>query len=436
MKPNRWPALVPALLLALFLFLAAGGLAGAEPLTLEAAVVQAQKSNVDYQNALLALDRAAAALPSPVNWKNVSVSATQKQTSGSGTEGQPGYQPAASTTNLGLNLPLFDQLGASASVDQDGNAQVGLTANPLSHSDSAVQSRISYEKAVLAAAQARTSLETAVRKAYLAQVAAQAQRDLQVRKTALKETAYQDAKARYERGQVTLAEVRTALQDWIGARTSLTAAERNVVKAQADLAARLQTGAVETAGLDASVLEGLVEALGPVDAAIRGTSAAVKAQALEVEAQQAKADAVWLFDPNLSVQASASLPAEGPVTWSGAVTLTLALGDWQQADKALAERSAALALQGLEVQKTAARSAEVQALLAVQSATDTVETRTLALAQARELQTETRLLARSGKATDLEVEDADVGVTSAELDLFTAWADLYGARLDLESARS
>lgn len=430
MKRTALPTLT---LMAALLF---GGGAGAEPVTLEAAVAQALKSNVDYQNSLLALDRAAAGLPSLVNWKNVSVSATQKQTSGSGTEGQPGYQAASSSTNLGLNLPLFDQLGASASFDQVGNAQVSLTANPLSHSDSAVQSRISYDKAVLASTQARTSLQTAVKKAYLAQVSAQAQRDLQAQKVTLKETAYQDSKARYDKGLVTLAEVRTALQDWISARTSLTAAERNVVKARGDLAARLQSETVEVARMDAAALEALVSALGPVDTTVKGSSTAVKSQVLEVEAQQAKADALWLLDPNLSVQASASIPAGGTATWTGSVTLTLALGDWQQSDKALAERSAALARQNLEAQKTAARSTETQALLSVQSASDTVETRTLALAQARELQTETKLLAKSGKATVLEVEDADLGVTSAELDLFTAWADLYGARLDLEASRS
>jgi outer membrane protein TolC len=65
-----------------------------------------------------------------------------------------------------------------------------------------------------------------------------------------------------------------------------------------------------------------------------------------------------------------------------------------------------------------------------------VESRNLALTQARELLQETQLLAKAGKATDLDVETAQLGVASAENDVFQAWADLYGARLDLIAARS
>lgn len=401
-------------------------------LSLEGAVERALRVNVDYQNALLAVDRSRAALSLGVNWKNVSVSATQKQTSSPANGGGV----ASPTTTLGLNLPLFDQLGASATVDQDQNAQISVTANPLAHSDTATQARIAYDKAVQSAAQARVNLETAVRKAYLAQAAAEAQVRVQQAKTELLETAYQDAKARYDKGTVTLAEVRTALQNWIQARSTQTSAERSLVKARADLAGRLQSDAVEVMEPDSAVVQALVNGLGPLDEGLHGTSTALRLQSLEVEAQQAKADAVWLLDPSLAVQGSASIPRNGTLSWSGSVTLTLALGDWQGPDKTLAERSAALARQTLEAQTATVRSTEAQALLAVSSAVDSVETRTLALAQAQELLVETQLLARTGEATVLEVEDATLGVTSAELDLFIAWADLYGARLDLEGARS
>lgn len=423
------------LLLALGALVIGVSMARAEPLSLEGAVDQALRVNVDYQSALLAVDRARNSLSSWVNWKAISVSATQKQTSGSGTSGTPGAQAAASTTTLGLNLPLFDQLGALASVDQDKNAQVSVNLNPLAHSDTSTQAQIGYDKAVLSAAQARVSLATSVRKGYLSQVALEAQVGVQTKKTALKETAYLDAKARYAKGKVTLAEVRTALQDWIQARTNQTGLERNLVKARADLATKLQ-GEAEVQPLDSQALEATVKALGAVDGVVKGTSTAVKAQGLDAAAAQAKADAVWWLDPGLTVSGSASVPAQGNPTWSGAVTLTLALGDWQGADKEVADKTAELARQTLEALKATARSSESQALLAVQSATDTVETRSLALAQAKELQTETRLLAKAGEATVLEVDEADLGVASSEIDVFSAWADLYGARLDLAALRS
>jgi len=411
-----------------FLLVTGIALAGAEPLSLEAAVEQALRVNLDYQTTQLATDRARNSLSSGLNWKSVGVTATQKQTSEAAS--------ALGTSSLGLTLPLFDQLGASVSVDQAQNTQISLTATPLSHSDTAVQSRITYDKAVLAQNLARVTLETAVRKAYLAQLLAQSQLTVQQRKTALLETVYQDMKARYARAQITLSEVRTALQDWTQARSTQTSLERALEKARADLGTRLQSGAVELGPLELEALEALVSALGPLEPVVKGTSTAVKTQALEAEAQRAKADAVWLLDPGLAVAATATLPAQGEKTWLGSVTLTLALGDWQGSDKALADRSANLALQAVEAQRTGARSVEAQALLAVRSAADTVEARKVALTQALELQTETRLLFRAGKATDLDVEDAEVGAASARNDLFAAWADLYGARLDLEASRA
>jgi len=118
------------------------------------------------------------------------------------------------------------------------------------------------------------------------------------------------------------------------------------------------------------------------------------------------------------------------------MTLTLALGDWQRNERALADRSVELAQKTLEAQRTSSRSAEAQALLSVEAALAAVENRVLALEQARELFVETQLLSKNGKATVLELEDAQLGVASAENNLFTAWSELYGARLDQEAVHS
>jgi outer membrane protein TolC len=409
----------------LILLAALAGFAYAQPLTLQGAVDQALSRNVDYQSALLAVDRARNSLSDGVNWKGIAVSATRKQ----------GSDPAAANTSLGINLPLFDQLAASATVDDTGKTQATVTATPLAHSDTAAQARIAYDKAALTATQARLVLETAVRKAWLAQASAATQLTVQTQTAALLQTAYQDAKARYDKGTVTLAEVRAALKAWTDARGDQTTAERALVKAEADLASRLQVESVELVPLDTAALQKLVEGLGPVDAAA-GASTAVQLQALELESQVAKADALWWLDPGLSVSANAVVPPTGNATWSGSVTLSLALGSWQGSDRAVADRAVDLARRALEAQTTSVRSTQAQALLAVQSAQSTVDSRGLALGQAQDLLKETQLLVRAGKATALDEDQARLGVASAENDLFQAWADVYGARLDLEAARS
>lgn len=418
------------LLLAAAAFLLTATLAGAEALSLQGAVDRALKVNVTYQTALLAVDQAAAARTDVVNWKGIAVSATQKQTSGSETA------DAVTTNSVGLALPLFDQLSASASVDQEKTATLSVTATPLAHSATAEQGRIAYEKAVLAAALARNTLETAVRKAWLAQASAQAQRDVQVKQTALLETVYRDQKAMYEKNEVTLAEVRSALKDWTDARTTQTTLDRTLVKAKAALGALIQTEAAELAPLDWSAVQALVEALGPIDPTVTGASTSVKVQTLEVANQKAQAEATWWLDPTLAVNASAVVPDDGELTWTGSVTLTLALGDWQGTERSLADRAVALAEASLSAEKTAARATEAQALLAVQAAADTVESRVIALTQAQELLKETQLLSKAGEATDVELEDAGLGVESAGNDLFSAWVDAYSARLDLAAARS
>jgi outer membrane protein TolC len=400
--------------------LGAGGL-GAEPLTLDAAVTRALEANVTYQTALLAAAQADAARTGVVNWKGVAVSATQKKSSSDSS--------TVTTSSVGLALPLFDQLGATVAVDQDQATTVAVTAAPLSHSTSSTQLELAYRKALLAAEQARIVLVAGTKKAWLAQAVAQAQADAQVRETALKQTAYLDAKAQWEHGAVTLAEVRTALKDWADARTTQSTLAQTLTKAKAALAALVQSDAVTLAPVTVDDVKALVEASPPVVPAPEAANA-VRTQSLEVANQQAKADALWWVDPQVSVTGTAVVPASGTTSWSGAVTVSLALGDVAVGDRLLADRAVALAQAALEAQRTAVRSSQAQTQLAIQAAAETVESRTVALTQAQELWKETEIQTRAGSSTALDLEEAQLGVTTAENDLLAAWVDAYGARLD------
>lgn len=403
---------------------AAAGTLAADPLTLDAAVARAVGHNVTYQTALLAVGQADAARTGVVDWKAIGVSASQKRTSSA----------ASPTTTLGLSLPVVQQLDATVAVDQDQTTTVGFTASPLAHATTSTQLELAYQKALLQADQARTSLVTSTKKAWLAQALAQRQVDAQQTETALMETAYRDAKAQYDGGAVTLAEVRTALKDWTDARTTLSSLQQTLVKARAALAALLQAPAVELAPLSVADLRALVEAWGPGTAA--GPSTSVKVQSLELAVQRAKADAVWWVDPGLTVSGAAVVAPGGTTSWDATVTLSWSLGDATLADKALAERAVALAQASLAAEQTASDLAGSQAVLAVQAAAETVESRSVALEQAQALLTETQLQHDGGLATALDVEEAALGVTTAENDLFSAWIDAYGARLDLDAARS
>jgi len=411
-------------LLALVLCLGPSGWAGAQALTADAAVERAARVNVTYLSAVLAVDQAAAARVDPVNWKGIGVSATEAST-----------ESGNRTSSFGLTLPLWDQLSASATVDLARNATVSVSATPLVHSSTAAEARIAYDKAVVAAYRARMTLEVSTRKAWLAQSVAEAQLGTQTKLTALKETAYRDAKTQLDKGTVTLTEVRTALKDWADARTTQTTYEAALVKARAALAALLQTESVDLAPLSTAQIQMGVEALGTLDPVVSGRSSTVKTQVLEVEIQRAKAEAVWTLDPSLTVSGSADLPASGTRSLEASVTLSLTLGTWKGGDRALADRGVALAQASLEAAQTAARAAESQAVLAVQSAAVTVESRQVALEQARDLVKQTQLLALAGDAADLDADESQLALETAETNLFSAWADLWGARLDLAAAR-
>lgn len=394
---------------------------GADAVTLEAAVARALDRNVTYQTALLTVAQADAVRTGLVDWKDITVSATQKTASSDG---------GKTTASVGLSLPVFDQLGATVSVDQDQSTSVAVTATPLAHSTASTQLDLTYRKALLAAEEARITLVTGTKKAWLAQAVAQAQADAQARETALKQTAYLDAKAQFDHGTVTLAEVRTALKAWTDARTTQSTLEQTLTKAQAALAALLQSEVVTLAPVTVAEVKAWVEGLGPLVPSAPELSNAVRAQGLEVANQQAKADALWWVDPQLSVTGTAVVPAGGATTWSGAVTLSLALGDVAVGDRLLADRAVALAQAALEAQKTSVRSAQAQSVLALQAASAAVESRTLALTQAQELEKETEIQARAGLATALDLDEAQLGVTTAENDLLAAWVDAFGARLD------
>lgn len=416
------------------LLLVAGLVAGTtltwgEGLSLDAAVTRALKVNTTYQTALLAVDQAAAAKVDWVNWKGVGVSATEKQ-AGTGTDVTTG----TTTTTLGVTLPLFDQLSASATVDQDKTIGASVTVTPLAHSATAAVNDLAWQKALVAATQAKATVTTSVQKAWLAQASAEASLAAQKKKTSVLETAYSDSKAQLDQGVVTLTEVRTALKEWTDARTVQTTLEKTLIQAKSTLANLLQSTSVTLEPLTTADLQALVTTADQATAAT-GTPATVKLQSLEVQTQQAKADATWWLDPNLSITGTGSQTAAGKTTWNGAVTLTLTLGSWQGTERSLADRQVDLARQTLTAAQASAQASVAQAQLAVQAANETVESRQVALNQAQDLLKETQLLAKAGKATQIDLEQAQISAEAAENDLFAAWADAYGARLDLQAAQ-
>ncbi len=169
---------------------AAPGAAARKLATLGDIAAEGNASSLDYAKARNAAAAAAAAVPALVKAKSSTLAATYSYSSV-----KTGASDAGNSFGAALSIPLLDQVGLSASVSSDLSSIVSASLNPLAHSDARAQALIAYEKALAAEENAgRAAGRTAV-KAALAWMGQIRQLATQEKVTALKQEAYEAAKA-------------------------------------------------------------------------------------------------------------------------------------------------------------------------------------------------------------------------------------------------
>ena len=193
-------------LLVVLVFFCIGNIvsAGAETLSsLEDITRFALERNLEYRQALLAVNKAASQTEGLLRISRTALSLT----------GQYG-QDSGWDAGAALNIPILDQLGLSAKINQNKVSQISLSLNPLYHSDSTAQLSLAYKKALIQAEQVLIQTEQSARNAVLSWMASQRKIDYQKSLAQVKRISYEDEKVRYSAGEATLDDVREALITW------------------------------------------------------------------------------------------------------------------------------------------------------------------------------------------------------------------------------
>ena len=403
--------------------------AGAETLTdLEDITSFALARNLEYRQALLAVNKAASQIEGPFRLSRTALSIT----------GQYG-QDAGWGAGAALNVPVLDQLGINAKINQDKASQISISVNPLYHSDSSAQLALVYRKALLQAEQILIQTEQSVQGAALAWMESQRKIEYQKSLAQIKQIAYEDEKVRYSVGEATLDDVRESLIAWSQAENQYTESLQNHRQSEAALYTALNS---DLAGIEISpltitdlyyALEKLKSATVPGDGYGSKDYSVLYAR-IETESALAKYRNTWTFSPDLSFSASLAIdPNFGNRNLTASLSLSISPENWKGGDKQRAAEELLLAQEAAALAEMKAGISYSQALTALETAARAREIRELELEQAGLLREEADFLYPRGEISFIEYSEILLTRQAAENNLFSALISEYSAWQDIFS---
>ncbi|MBN2050420.1 MAG: TolC family protein [Spirochaetales bacterium] len=338
----------------------------------------------------------------------------------------------------GVSLPILEQVAFNASLDSDLKGRLGIVLTPLAHSSSDEQAELAYQKALALADETALSVENDTLAALLRWSATERKTSVQEKVTALREQLYQDDKTRYAAGEATLDEVRSSLKAWSEARVQLTTLQNQLQQTVTNLYALLHTEPaevsvtqVETEELLSSLqvlLEETVSSSGNPSSTWQVTSTKIEARKLQLELQD-----IWLFDPDLKVNAGLDIDLHTPGISSvgGSVTLSVGLQDFRSEEKEELTRDIGLAEEQIALAVAESNLAYKQAMGSLENANLARQIVELELEETRELADESAFLYDRGEISAAELEEARLLLLQADNDYFSALADQFIALLEL-----
>ena len=425
--------ILAALLLALPLAARAG-----EPLTLDAALAEAERASPDLAQARARLDqaRAAVARARAAHLPQLGVGATYTRnseaaelqlpvgfavrdlgapTSGAGLPGQPTNLAAVPSQMASATIQARDQLGAQVELSQ------AILAPPLWYQIQAAGAGARASEATLEAT--RRELRFGVAQAYYAAAAAQQHVEIQERQLAVARAHERDAAVQVDAGvQPRIALLRAGMEG-VQAEQDLVRAQGVREAAWSNLAALLGRGESSEFVLEKPVAPAVPAQLaGLEDEAVRRRP--------EIAAASAAADAAAASGRAATARYFPTLGAFGQARWANvagftgkeeswaaglSLSWTLFDGGAREADRRDASARLAEAEAARASASTRARDEVRRARVELQSARANLEKAEQRRSLARENQRLVEVSFRAGQATSLEATDANAGLTTAEL---------------------
>ena len=385
-------------------------------------------NNLDYRRAVLEVKKAEDGLEDILKINNSSLSLSSTY----GSENNFQWRTAA-------DLPLFEQISISASLDQDMKGTVGFNFNLLSHSVKVKTSRLDYEQKRAAAKETAETIAKASIKSYLDWSAAKTDLDILGRTAALKEDAYNDEKIRYEKGESVLDDVRSAFTAWSESRAAVITAKNSLLDLEKTLYLNLgidpQNSTILSVEMDSlyTCISGLETELKSAEYSVTGRYAVINAQ-IEAEKSETVYKNTWLFDPQLLIGGALSI-SPNTMYPETSITASVSFGydSWNKEKQE--ERKAALEINRRE--KTQIRNSEQlslqQAMVSAENSDINCSIAETEMEQAKELLEEARFQYTQGEYSSLELEETVIQYSQSQNNLFKALAARYMALRTLKT---
>lgn len=339
------------------------------------------------------------------------------------------------SSSVGAVIPLVDQLSLNGSWYDDNSRRVGLAFSPLSHSDDRDQQSIALQKALALAAETAVTAENSALSAALNWMAASEQLQIQEEAAAVQAVIYQDEKVRYEAGEVTLDDVRDALVSWTESRTALSAQQAQLRQKESALMTALN---VNPSDVILNILDRmeLEEALNLLklsmikEEADASGSYSVLSAYLEMKSVEENLADTWIFDPTLTLTASAIF-GEADTSWEAGLQFGFSLQNLQRDEREELKMDLAISREEAFQADQAAVLALQQGLITLENTAQNREISELELEQALDLYEEALFLYERGEYSEAERDDAEISWRSAENGLFSTLVDEYLAWRDI-----
>ncbi len=421
-KNYRIVTLIAILIACLPAFQAAAGTID----TLEEFSSYVLEHNIAYKKALLSIESAEAHLVSALKLEDSSLtvdSAYNQNSTGS-----------AWSNTLTAQIPIYDQLSLTASIDQSLQGSIGLSISPFAHSTAAFQSETAYVSAIAYAKELAVTTTASAIEAYLDVETTRRYLEIQKTLTDLKEELYTDEKARYSLGESTLEDVSDALIAWSAARGSLLKLQSELQHAESTLYGITQTelSLLPLSEITVSDLEEIIttyEQSRMLDTADPAVPYSVVSSQYAAAAAAAEYDATWEFDPDLTIKGTLGYDGQ---TFGTSVSFSVGLQDWKNEEKALKAGEVAIAQDSLTLALDESAFELDQLKLSLSLDDENIEIARLKLEQTESLLHEAEFLNQLGEISELELRESEIMYALAEADVFSALADEYVDYLSLE----
>jgi len=331
-----------------------------------------------------------------------------------------------------IDIPLIEQLNISGSINQNGEGSAALYFKPLSHSDKREQSHITYNSALISAETARKEAESMAVKTALEWMYASKNYQTQSLKTELLGNMFLDDKIRFNLGEITFEDLQDSMIIWSEARVSLSEIEKEYRNAESSLYLALGASKedvtvhfIDNDELERAILQIQKELDGRTGDYMKNSQ--FKMSVLSRESAEVAFKNTWIYDPDLSVEASIQFDENGLQGFTAAMTFSLSLDDLQAKEKEISREEYEIASQQVIQSQNEAELEYKQILDKIESSNLNREIAWIEFEQAEILYSEAQLLCKRGDISELDLEQSRLFLKASENTLFKAFADEYMA---------